>query len=348
MTMNYSSNKMGKILVSVVICGYNREDFIRDAVNSILKQTLDKIFLEIVVVTNYEMQELTKLMIDAQCDFTILQGADEPLGSYYSKAINVARGNIISFLDDDDEFAPEKLDYIVDKFDKYPDLVFINNDVVVIDSYGNQLRNMENDFRFKSGRTSEILLDAKNPDLCYEAIRKHGNFCNSSISVKKSKIKDYDEFLKHVAGAEDDFFFFSSLFSGGKLLISERKLTYYRVHSKNKSTYVKVNLMEALQRMRIDMPKTLHSLESALEVSRIQKAENCCCYTALHTYYEILETFSSTNFERARMLHLMIRYIKAKPWKLSSSHRKALLISALSLISISISRNFYRAFGLGK
>jgi hypothetical protein len=158
------------------------------------------------------MQELTKLMMNAQCDFTILQGADDPLGSYYSKAINVARGDIISFLDDDDEFAPEKIDYIVDKFDKYPDLVFINNDVVVIDSYGNQLKNMENDFRFKSGRTREILLDAKNPDLCYEAIRKHGNFCNSSVSVKSSKIKDYDERMRHVAGAEDDFFLFNFVF----------------------------------------------------------------------------------------------------------------------------------------
>ena len=346
--MNYISHKMRKILVSIVVCGYNREDFIQYALNSILKQTFDKRYLEIVIVTNYEMQESTKLMMGAQCDFTILQGSDEPLGSYYSKAINVARGEIISFLDDDDEFAPEKLDYIMDKFNKDPELVFINNDVVVIDSYGNQLTNMENDFRFKSGRTHEIILDAENPDLCYEAIRRHGNFCNSSISVKKSKIKDYGERLKLVAGAEDDFFFFSSLFSGGKLLISERRLTYYRVHSKNKTTYVKINLMEALQRMRIEMPKALHSLESALEVSLIQKAENCYCYIALHTYYEILEMFSSTNFERARMPHLIIKYIKAKPWKLASSHRKVLLISALSLISVSIARNFYRVFGLGK
>ena len=339
---------MEKILVSIVICGYNREDFIQNAVNSILKQTFDKKFIEIVIVANYEMQELAKLMMDTRCDFTILQGSDEPLGSYYSMAINVARGDIISFLDDDDEFAPEKLDYIVDKFHRYPDLVFINNDVVVIDSYGNQLISMENDFRFKSGRTHEIILDAENPGLCYEAIRRHGNFCNSSISVKKSQIKDYGEYLKLVAGAEDDFFFFSSLMSGGKLLISERKLTYYRVHSKNKSTYVKINLMEALQRMHIDMPKTLHSLESALEVSHIQKIETCHCYTALHTYYEILEIFSSANFERERMLHLMIRYIKTKPWKLASSHRKALLISILSLISVNIARNFYRSFGLGK
>lgn len=339
---------MVKILVSVIICGYNRRDFIKDAVRSVLRQTFDKRHMEFVIVTNYEMQELSKLLESSHYDFVFLQGGDEPLGSYYSKAIEVARGEIISFLDDDDEFAPEKLDYIADKFDKNPDIVFINNDVRVIDSYGNQLTNMENDFRFKSGRTGEIVLDAKNPELCYEAIKRHGNFCNSSVSLRKSKIKDYIGQLKSVAGAEDDFFFFSSLFSGEKLLISERKLTYYRIHIKNKSTYAKIDLFEALQRMNIDMPKTLRSLESSLAVSHIQKAEKCSCYSALHTYYEILEMFSSEYFERKKMLYLMVKYLKTKPWKLASSHRNALFISVVSLISISVSRRFYRVFGLGK
>jgi glycosyltransferase involved in cell wall biosynthesis len=40
--MSYISHKMGKILVSVVICGYDREDFIQDAIKSVLKQTFDK------------------------------------------------------------------------------------------------------------------------------------------------------------------------------------------------------------------------------------------------------------------------------------------------------------------
>ncbi len=347
--MNYISHKRKNILVSVVICGYNREDFIQDALKSVLGQTFDKRYLEIVIVTNYGTQELSRLMMDAQCDFTILQGADEPLGSYYSRAINVARGDIISFLDDDDEFAPEKLDYIVDKFNAYPDLVFINNDVRIIDSHGNELINMEYDFRFKSGRRKEILLDMKNPDKCYNAIKRHGNFCNSSISVKTLNVKKCVGQLKSVAGAEDDFFFFSSLFSGGKLLISERKLTYYRIHNKNKSTYTKINLEEALHRMHLDMPKTLHSLESALPaLHKQEESETYCCYAALHTFYEILELFSSGNFERNKMLHLMIKYIKTKPWKLASSHKNVLYICLLSLISISLSRNFYRVFGLGK
>jgi glycosyltransferase involved in cell wall biosynthesis len=337
------------MLVSVIICGYNRKNYIENALNSVLNQTLDKESFEIIINTNYGIDELKIPLMNSGCDFTILRGGDEPLGLYYARAINVSKGDIISFLDDDDEFAPEKLNYIVDKFNEHPDLVFINNDVKVIDSNGNRLTNMERDFRFQSRRNGEILLDAKNRDLCYKAIRKHGNFCNSSISVKTSIIKDYIEQLKGVAGAEDDFLFFSSLFSGRKLLISDRRLTHYRIHNKNKSTFAKINLEEALQRMHIEMPKALHSLKAALLTAHYQgKSEDYGCYAGLYVSYEILETFSFCNFERGKMLHLMIKYLKTKPWKLASSQRNILLICALSLISINFSRNLYRIFGLGK
>ena len=287
--MEHASNESKRILVSVVICAYNRKDFIHNAIKSVQNQNFDMRCLEIVIVTNYEIEKFNELMADSNCDIKILKGYDEPLGLYYTRAINSARGSIISFLDDDDEFSPEKLNYIVDEFNKDPNLVFVNNDVHIIDSQEIQLSAMDNDFRFRSGRTKSLFLNIKKSNDCYNAIRKHGNFCNSSISIKTSNIKEYIDQLKDVSGAEDDFLFFSSLFSGGNMLISEKRLTYYRIHNQNKSTYVKIDLDQAMQRMQLEMPKALNALKlSLLTLNNRKELQPNCCYNALVIYYEIL------------------------------------------------------------
>ncbi len=337
------------MLLSVIICGYNRQEFIENALNSVLNQTMDKASFEIIINTNYEVYDIEKLLASGGYNYTILRGGDEPLGLYYARAIESSNGEIISFLDDDDEFAPDKLNYIVNTFQKYPELVFINNDVKIIDSLGILISQMERDFRFNSGRKGDILLDSKNKGLSYKAIRKHGNFCNSSMSIKRVEIEKHSEYLKSISGAEDDFLFFTALFSGGKLLISGEKMTYYRIHNKNKSTYAKIKLDEALKRMQIEMPKAIHSLESAnLAIHPYEGSESYRCYNGIYTSYEILQLFSSIQFKRRKMLRLMIKYLKTNPWRLSSAQRMVLAISIISLISISLSRNLYKLLGLGK
>jgi len=110
-------------LVSIIIPTYNRAKFLPRAVNSVLNQTFKD--FELIIVD------------DASTDNTkdIIQGFKDPHIRYIkhndnrgiagarNTGIKTSKGEYIAFLDDDDEWLPEKLTLQVRKFEKCPDRV---------------------------------------------------------------------------------------------------------------------------------------------------------------------------------------------------------------------------------
>lgn len=96
--------------VSVVVPAYESEDTLSRAIDSVLSQTLDDI--EIIVVDDGSTDDIESLVT----------GYDDPRVRFASHATNrggsqarntgveLAEGDYVAFLDDDDEFRPEKLE----------------------------------------------------------------------------------------------------------------------------------------------------------------------------------------------------------------------------------------------
>jgi len=114
-------------LVSIILPTYNRAHLLPTAIDSVLAQT-------------YQNWELI-LWDDGSTDETgkVLKSLSDPRISYYSQenqgkakvlnhCLELAGGNLIAFLDDDDQWLPEKLEVQVDAMTKWPeiDLVFAN------------------------------------------------------------------------------------------------------------------------------------------------------------------------------------------------------------------------------
>jgi len=129
---------VGKPYISVIITAYNRKKYLLGAVRSALDQTLPKDLYEVIVVKNFRDE-----YIDRQLEkrgVINLYSDDASQGGKVRDALRVARGDVISLLEDDDEFLPEKLERVYAAFRDSVD--YYHNGRVVVNEAGKVLRGL--------------------------------------------------------------------------------------------------------------------------------------------------------------------------------------------------------------
>lgn len=94
------------MLVSVIIPTYNRAATIERAINSVLAQTWKT--LEIIVIDSKSTDRTVELLAQYGDKVQIISQEKNGPGAARNAGIQAARGEIISFLDSDDEWLPEK------------------------------------------------------------------------------------------------------------------------------------------------------------------------------------------------------------------------------------------------
>ena len=103
-------------MISVIIPTYNRAAFLREAVESVLKQTFEN--FELIIVddgsTDKTRQLLESYSSRLRCHFQNNQG----VSAARNQGIRLARGRWIAFLDSDDLWLPEKLALQMDFFSR--------------------------------------------------------------------------------------------------------------------------------------------------------------------------------------------------------------------------------------
>jgi glycosyltransferase involved in cell wall biosynthesis len=95
--------------ISVIIPYYNREQYVDEAVQSVLRQTLKP--LEIIIVNDCS-RESSRRYLDRYADLCTILDLKVNVGLAGSRnaGIRAARGQFIALLDDDDIWLPEKLE----------------------------------------------------------------------------------------------------------------------------------------------------------------------------------------------------------------------------------------------
>ncbi len=118
-------------LVSVIIAAYNVEDFIGQAVNSALSQTVSD--LEIIVVDDGS-QDGTGKVVEQFSDerLRMIRKSNGGCASARNAGVAVSRGKIIAFLDGDDYWFENKLERQLEFLDHHPgaDLIFCLSNIV--------------------------------------------------------------------------------------------------------------------------------------------------------------------------------------------------------------------------
>ena len=224
--------------ISVIIPSYKPNNLVYKAIESALNQSLGRNFYEIIVVLNYEDQKISEM--ENEHLIKVLHVNDLSLSSKYIAALRISHGNILSFLDYDDLFYRNKLEYVYNSFKNNKNLVYFHNRCTFINDEGNSI-----DEYYYS------------PD-----------FNLSSISIKKDIINM--EYLSKVRALYDTFFYYISLDSGGEIELSREFLTYYRFHESTSNTNLR-----GIDRWKIKMEtylRYLNSLETMYKFLKTKKS----------------------------------------------------------------------------
>jgi len=206
--------------ISVVIIAYNRKDFLLNAIKSVLNQTLDKKYYEIIVIKNFRDKNIDDF-INKNNIIGIISN-EESLSGKLVEALDMAGGTVISFLEDDDLFFENKLEIVYKEFKKDNNIVYYHNLYVPINSNGKTI----------------------NVNNMYTSI----DFNMSSISIKKSivKINKTDK----INGTSDVLMYLYVLESNKKIIKGKEKLTYYMFH--NSTSNIASNNFEEYRKFLIN------------------------------------------------------------------------------------------------
>lgn len=229
-----------KGLVSIIIPTYNGDKFIKETINSCLEQEYKNI--EIIVVDDGSQKAdmkaiLAKYIEEGSIKYIYQQ--NKGLSGARNTGMDIAKGEFIQFLDDDDILERNKLKVQVD---------FLNSKEKYFGVYCKTIY-FDNDEK----KVLKILDIKPKKDIYKQLLR--GNFISVHSMLLRTTEERFDESLKSL----EDYDFWLRHFNNGRLKLGflEETACYVRVHGNNMSG--------DFQRMAINEIKVL---EKCLEFKR--------------------------------------------------------------------------------
>lgn len=217
------------IPITVVLINHKRKEYVIEALDSVLTQTLNHDLYEIILVSNEQV-----IPREEQGRVNVLVTEMQQYSDKVGIALDSSNGEIIVLLDDDDIFYSNKLEKIYGLFESDKQIGYLHNNYDVIDSNGVQLSVpfRSYDFRDEGKRLS---LSIKNTKEIHKFIHRGIDFNHSCISFRRQILQGWRNKIQSLPGSFDTFVFLASLCAGYEVMIDSEKLTRYRLHSHSKS-----------------------------------------------------------------------------------------------------------------
>lgn len=205
-------------LISIIIPTYNRSEYLKQCLQSILNQTYNN--YEVIVCDDGSTDSTADVVdsfrnkLNIKYDYSFNSGGP---ACPRNRGINLANGEILAFLDSDDFWHPDKLKLSLNSFDENVDILY--HDLFIYPS--------ENIFRKKRIKTYQPKSNV------FSELMYRGNCVTlSSALIRKSLLKDFDLFntnTDYISIEDFDFWIRLSL-TGAKFKKINRCLGYYNIH----------------------------------------------------------------------------------------------------------------------
>ncbi|MFP3320053.1 MAG: glycosyltransferase [Acidilobus sp.] len=240
---------MDQPYISVIVTAYNRRRYLPFALRSLEAQTLPRDRFEVIVVKNFD---------DKESDDIILRNGWKDLyedTTYHGRKIFVgleeSRGEVITFLEDDDVYVSNRLEEVYKAFTSFKRLVYFQNSQTIIDDDGNVLERPPFFLPISKNLIggSPIVIDVDKlrglakrynvsvTDLVLK-VRAGADFNSSSLAVRRPVLESHVQLLKRLPISVDSFMFASSAKAGGLMYFTDERLTLYRVHGESWSSAI--------------------------------------------------------------------------------------------------------------
>lgn len=214
-------------MVSVIIPTHNRLHYLQEALASVLNQTYSNI--EVIVCDNASTDETNnflKNINDPRVIYIRHEKLIDPLKNWNSW-INIASGNLVTFLPDDDKLAPEFIEKSVKEFaDK--DIVLVKAGCFVMNEKS-EITSSYLPFKDQSTSGLQYVFDRLNPRY-FEVSLGSGYMFYKQDFVRLGGFTDIGFPKMHFV---DDYLWFRIALGGKKVKYLNENLWYYRDHSSN-------------------------------------------------------------------------------------------------------------------
>ncbi len=208
---------MNKDYFSVIIPTYNRANFLKKAIDSVLSQSYEH--YEIIVIDDGSVDN-TKELIKSYCSQKIIYVRQDNKGVSEARnlGIKISTGTFIAFLDDDDLYHENKLEVCFGYLKKRIDTNFFCSNFMFIDEKGD--KTMRGDV---INNYSEVNL---------HNIAMFDLIHTSSVVIRKVAIGENTLFPREQKVSED-YYMWSEILKNGNGYNIPETLTYFRQHGKN-------------------------------------------------------------------------------------------------------------------
>lgn len=215
--------------MTVVVNAYRRRTFLREAVQSVIDQTLSSDRYEVIVVKDFEDEDLDRWLSSLGTRVRVVTEDHPGVGAGLARGVELARGDIVAFLEDDDRFHREKLEATAELFRSDARVGFVRNSYAAIGADGQPVVAWE---RLRPAPSLDRSLDpsvAPGDDLAW-VFRYAPHINVSTMSFRTSLLRAHLDTLRQVGGAVDSFLFVVAAASGARLAIRKDRWNDYRVH----------------------------------------------------------------------------------------------------------------------
>jgi len=145
-------------LVSVIMPTFNRRDYLGEAVDSVISQSIGN--WEWLIIDDGSSEDTEEFLRSSYSDSRISYYKQQNQGqsAARNKGISHSRGNFICFLDSDNRWYPNKLVRQLDEIQNNPDVDIVYGDSYIIDGTG-EIVSRRNIARYSGYITAKLLVD---------------------------------------------------------------------------------------------------------------------------------------------------------------------------------------------
>jgi len=210
--------------VSIIMPAFNREEYVAEAIDSVIAQTYED--WELIVVDDGSTDatlSIASTYADADpARIRILSQPNRGVVAARNAGIGISRGTFVAFLDSDDTWEPGKLASQIAVYEADPNAAFVYTGFTTIEADGSRLREVLPDPRFQ-GDISELLWLVDNEIL------------GATLLVRRSTLLAVGMFDSRLAGAEN-LALRLRLAETGPVRFVDESLYNYRRHGTNLSS----------------------------------------------------------------------------------------------------------------
>jgi len=236
--------------ISIIIPAFNSENCLEKAISSVLAQNFKEQY-EIIIVNDCSDDDTENIILNFKNKFEnfIYIKNEKNLGVNESrnKAISIAKGKYIVFLDSDDEWMPEKLRIQYEKMNENEDVVLSFTDFSI---YNDKEEYICNNFDYwnyfkKNNNESKVITKPIN------TIIKENVIGTSSVMVKKEILLKTNLFSSELGYSQDWDLWLNLSTKGSFLSINKPLMRYFMLpNSITRKKITKKNLINIVEKYK--------------------------------------------------------------------------------------------------